>query len=306
MLICAASCSLLGKAHGVEITQLLPDEFTVTQHWFAWTNDFSIGTKDYKLGMVHRKLFSWSLVQYDFLDNDGQLQASGKMRWLSWGATFDVFDSKEQSLGRVEEKFSWFLPTFNFISPSNTIQAEARLNFWGTSYTVIDPLSREIIAIMHRDFFRLKDDWTVKIVNQDLFLQKEIDPRLFVIVMAFQSDREAWQRQLNQYNKGEDVVFRGSVDADEENPEVSEANLSNVLEKYRGALSAVEPAVEDYEFVDQLVSSKLEAEKEVSNEEKEPNSFEKELAVILPLFEDDQLSESQKSALLNILEKHTN
>lgn len=302
MLICAASCCLVGKADSIEINQLLPDEFCVTQHWFSLTNDFSIGTKDYRLGTVHRKLLSLSL-EYDFLDNNGQLQAFGRMRWFAWGATFDVFDSSFQSLGRIEEKFSWFFPTFNFISPSNMIQAEAKLNFWGTTYTVIDPLSKEIIATMQRDFFRLKDDWAVKIVNQGLFIQKELDPRLFVIVMAFQSDREEWQRQLNKYNHHNDFVVRGAVNINVENTENSNS-LSEQLEKYREALSTVEPAKEDYEFVDQLVTSKFTVEKEA--EEPEHNSFEKEFSMILPLLEGNQLSQTQKSALLNILEQHLN
>lgn len=306
MLICAAACCMVGKADCIEINQLLPDEFTVTQHWFSLTNDFSIDTKEYKLGSVHRKLFSWSLVQYDFLDNDSELQATGKMRWLSWGATFDVFDSNEQSLGRVEEKFSWFFPTFNFISPSNRIQAEATLNFWRTNYTVTDPVTKEVIAIMHRDFFRLKDDWTVKIVNQDLFVQKELDPRLFIIVMAFQSDREEWQRQYNRLKNqhNDDFVARAVVNGSDDNSENAENDLSEQLDKYREILATVEPTKEDYEFVDQLVASKFKTDREVSEEEAELNSIEKEFAMILPLLETDELSKTQKSALVNILEQH--
>lgn len=307
ILICAASCCLLGKSDAIEINQLLPSEFSVTQHWFSWTNDFSIATKEYKLGIVHRRLFSWSLVQYDFLDNNDQLQATGKMRWFSWGATFDVFDAAEQSLGRVEEKFSWFLPKFNFISPSNKILAEAQLNFWGTTYTVVDPISKETIAIMHRDFFRLKDDWTVKIVNQELFIQKELDPRLFVIVMAFQSDREEWQRQIQYYNNhnntDDEFISRSVEGAVEENTENSESNFSELLEPYREALSSIEPAKEDFELVDDLVTSKLEAARD--SEETEV-AAETEFALILPLFEDEELTQAQKSALLVILEQHLN
>lgn len=131
------------------------------------------------------------------------------MRWLSLVAVFDVSDSKGQPLGRVEEKPTLIIPVFRIFSPANVILAEATLTSFGTTYNIVDPLSNKTIATLHRDFFRLKDDWTVKIVNRELFIQKNIDPRLFILITAFQTDREAWKKQINSSSRSSaDQVFQ--------------------------------------------------------------------------------------------------
>jgi uncharacterized protein YxjI len=71
---------------------LRPEHFTVSQRWLSWTSDYDIETKEFKLGYVHRKLFSLG-IEYDFYNVYDELEAKANMRWLSWGATFDVVDT---------------------------------------------------------------------------------------------------------------------------------------------------------------------------------------------------------------------
>lgn len=306
-LLLGVFCCFSSNSQAIEINELLPEEFKVTQHWFSWTNTFSIGTKDYNLGTVSRSLLSWSYVQYDFYDNVEVLQASGKMRWLSWGAVFDVEDANKAPLGRIEEKFSWFFPSFSFISPENVIQAEAHLNFWGTTYTVIDPLSGQTIALMHRDFFRIKDDWTVKIVNQELFLKKEIDPRLFVIVMAFQTDKDKWGNDNNfKYDitssSFEEVQTTDLAKKIENKLKSPESNLLSLVEFNKEKLKDITLADEDFEWVDSLFTKKsleLEENFEILN-------LEEESTVILSLFQEENLSPAQQKAFWLILESRLN
>lgn len=311
------------KSQGIAFVEL-PDEFTVTQHWFSWTTAFTIGTKDMKMGTVHSKFFSLSWIQYDFYDNDEKLQASGKMRWFSWGATFDVTDAEEQSLGRVEKKFTWFFPTFHFISNTEQILAEACLNFWGTTFTVIDPVSQQTIATMHRNFLRLKDDWTVNIINRDLFVQNGLDPRFFVIVMAFQSDDEAWNRQQHNKNNNIALVLGGNVrksDFESKMTFIKELKTSKskkpvedqveglriLLNEYSHILPVIEPSEEDFESVDKAVTAKMEKENTVAEEnESEFTYLERGFMMLLPMLDSDELSASQKNALFKMLDHRLN
>ena len=178
----------------------LPMEFTVSQRWLSWSSDFDIDTPDYKLGYVHCKVLSL-LTQYDFYDNNDVLKAKGVMRWFSWGATFDVSDAQDALIGRVEERVLNFLPTFEIISPANNILAVAKLNVLGTTYTFTDPVSQREIATLQRSFWALKDDWTMKITDPELFATKQIDPRLFILVAVFQSDSDV-QAAYDMLNSG--------------------------------------------------------------------------------------------------------
>lgn len=194
------SCFVLVSVNASQIT--MPDEFYVISRWMSLTRTFDIETKQYRLGYVHRKFFSL-LPQYDFYDLTDQLQAKARMRFFSFGAIFDVTDAADAPIGTVEQKVFTFFPTFTMISPAGEILATAKLNFWGTRYTITSPLFQQPIATLYRPFFRLKDDWTVSILEREAFLGSKIDPRLFIVVMAFQTDMDYWRAlQNNQNNSG--------------------------------------------------------------------------------------------------------
>jgi uncharacterized protein YxjI len=181
----------------------LPDEFYVTQHWLSLTSGFDIETNTLKLGTVHRRFFSWT-TQYDFYDTNGELDATAKSRFWSLGASFDVWDINDHAIGRVDQKLLTFFPTYQIISNTDEVLAKAKMNLWGTTYYVTDPNTSLEIAQIYRSFFRLKDDWTVKIVNRNLYEAKSIDPRLFVTLAVFQSDvdtRERYRRWQEEQNR---------------------------------------------------------------------------------------------------------
>ena len=178
----------------------------MTQRWLSWTTTFDIETDQMKLGTVHRKFFSLSPVRYDFYDYAENLQAYATMRWFSWGATFDVADAKDQPIGTVEQRIFTFFPTFDIISPQGHILATAKMNFWGTTYSIKDPVSQEEMATLWRPFLRLKDNWLVTLTNPELYAQRQIDPRLFILVMAFQTDREAWAAERERRRRALDSM----------------------------------------------------------------------------------------------------
>ena len=222
------------------------------------------------------------------------------MRWFSWGPIFDVTDADEQPLGRVEERFSWFFPTFEIISAANIIQAQATLNFLGTTYTISDPLSKLTIATMHRNFIRLKDDWKVKIIDRELYEQKNIDPRLFIVVMAFQSDMDdiKSESKSNYQAKSMKKITEHGDGQDRMNA------LRAQLEYYRDLSMATVPTEEDFESVDRMVTWKMNEENSFSTgEESKITYLERGFAALIPIFEENELSPDQKAALFVMLEK---
>jgi len=191
----------------------LPDEFYVTQHWLSLTSGFDIETNTMKLGTVHRRFFSWT-TQYDFYDTNGDLDATAKSRFWSLGASFDVSDVNEHAIGRVDQKLLTFFPTYQIISNTGEVLGKAKMNLWGTTYYVTDPNTSLEIAQIYRSFFRLKDNWTVKIVNRDLYEAKSIDPRLFVTLAVFQSDVDTRER-YRRWQEEQDRLRREQEDFSE-------------------------------------------------------------------------------------------
>ena len=311
ILLLLSSLSLL-KA---QLILEMPTQFFVKQHWFSLTNTFDIETKGRKFGTVHRMLLSWT-PQYLFYDVEERLHAKAKMRFFSWGATFDVWDVNEQPIGTVDERIFTFFPTFDLYRADGYHAAKAKLNFWGTKYTVRDPLTNEVIAYLWRNFFRLKDNWTVDIVNPVLFEEKQIDLRMFILVMAFQTDRDYWSNYRNYWERGNNsATFIQTHDSDA--LRIAEKNLEQsrmILESHREQLSAFEPTDQDMEFVEKLVERHLNenewainpSEKFPSEEMAQAQVLEQGISLLLPLLESDDLSPSQKSALLLLIDHRLN
>ena len=177
----------------------IPNEFYVNQHWISYTTSFDIESKTKKLGTLYRKIFSLFLT-YELYDPSNAVLATAQARFFSLGAYFDVKNSEGNLLGTVEEKIFTFFPSFTIYSDGVNKLAQAEMNFWGTTFTVYDAATGEEIALMSRQFFRLKNDWTIKIINRELLKARNIDAKLLMIVLAFQGDQEYWIQQQQQNN----------------------------------------------------------------------------------------------------------
>lgn len=180
----------------------VPNQFFVTERWLSWTTSFDIETLQLRLGTVHRSILSLT-TQYDFYDSDGKFQASARARFWALGTIFDVTDAEGRLIGNVREHLFDFFPTFDLLSLKGEVLAVAKQNLWETTYYVNDPVTSQEIAQLSRSFFRLKDNWSVTVTNPDLFQKKQIDPRFFIIVMAFQTDRDYWSRQKQEQSNPE-------------------------------------------------------------------------------------------------------
>ncbi|CCB86722.1 MULTISPECIES: hypothetical protein [Parachlamydia] len=308
-----ASFGLLRASLSAQLPDPLPEQFTVNQRWFSWTSDFDIETKEYRLGYIHRKFISW-MIEYEFRDIYDQLESRAKARWLSWGAVFDVIDAMDNPLGIVEERIFTFFPTFDIISPTREILAIAKLNFWGTRYTLKDPVTDISMVTLYRPFFRWKENWTVTIENPALFNQKQIDPRLFLIVMALQSDREMWARKRRRNSKSSysKVPFACTMQDLLDTEKLSDTKnafnaLREQLEIYRSILTSVDPSEFDLEQVEEIVETKLQSIEYPSTEnEKGEERIISGLQYLMPLLDSNELTDGQKSALYMLIDYKLN
>ncbi len=195
-------CPLLLASSFLSADQL-PNEFTVTERWLSWTTTFDIETTEGMLGTVHRSPYSL-VPEYHLMDNQENLMAKARMRFLSLLTVFDVEDQYRNSIGSVQQQFTFFFPTIKIISPTGRYLGQAVLNFWGTTYTVSDPTDGHTIAEISRPFLRLKSNWTVKIIDQAAISEKNIHPHLFLTLIAFQVDKEYWDAERRRREAAHD------------------------------------------------------------------------------------------------------
>ncbi|QLZ70167.1 hypothetical protein FOLKNPGA_02972 [Legionella sp. PC1000] len=202
----------------------IPDEMYIKEHWISLTTSYDIETKTRKLGTLYRKFLSL-LLTYEFFDPFDNKLAYAQSKFFSLTAHFDVYDNYENFIGSADEKLFAFFPTFDIYGQDgHTKLAKASMNFWGTTFTIYDPVTDKEMATLYRPFFRLKNDWTFNITNRALFNQKEIDSRVLMTVIAFQGDREYWESTNRNSLRG---VAKKSAQANE----VTSEQVNELLEK---------------------------------------------------------------------------
>lgn len=283
----------------------MPQEFYIKQHWLSWTTSFDVETRQQKFGTIHRRFLSLT-VEYDFYDIFDQFQANARMRIFSFGAVFDVTDNVGHNLGTINQHIFTFFPTFDIVAPNGQILAVAKMNFWGTTYNFKDPMTDQVFAQMYRPFFRFKDDWTVTLLDRNLFNHKQIDPRLFIIVAAFQTDRDFWYAEANRDRNEHKGLQSTSLACKNMNVDlVSRAktvmSLRQNLENYRANLQGIEPSESDVESIDQFIETYLSEQNGHlhANEDR----LCKGISLLLPALDGNDLTPNQKSALFLMIDK---
>jgi uncharacterized protein YxjI len=268
----------------------VPSEFFIKQRWLSWTTAFDVETRSQKIGSVHRRFLSLT-VEYDFYDYHEVLQANARMRIFSFGAIFDVTDPTGNYLGTINERIFTFFPTFDILSADGEILTTAKMNFWGTKYDLRDPVTDRVFAKLYRPFIRFKDDWTVQVTDRSLLSHKGVDPRLFIIVAAFQTDMDFWRAQLNNTEtKGKCISFSNETIL----------SLKERLAAYPSSFKDVEPTEKDVANVDQFIEEYLSNQN--STIDSEENRILKGIDLLIPLLDGDELTVSQKSALFLMMD----
>lgn len=166
----------------------LPAIVDLVEHPLNLSLSFDIEAEGRILGNIHRRLLS-SRTEYDLYDRENYHLASAKVRLDSPALIFDLVDGGNNSLGRVEERSSFFFPTFALFSSQEELQLIGEIDFWGTRYTIKEPREKKIIAFL----IRARESWRVEIIDELAFQQININPALFITVMALEADRGCWR-----------------------------------------------------------------------------------------------------------------
>ena len=188
------SIFLMSPAHAFD----LEERMYLAEHYVSYTTSYDVSTDEKKLGTLYRRVLSLN-TKYDYYNLQNKLLATAESHFFTFGAHLDVFDDNKVLLGTVEEKiFSWF-PSFEIFSPDGVRLASASMNFWGTTFTLYDGRSTRVLAEMSRNFFRVRNYWTINIKDRERITERQIDPRLLLTVLAVQGDIE----YLEQYRRRE-------------------------------------------------------------------------------------------------------
>lgn len=279
----------------------IPDEFKITEHWISLTTSYDVETKTRKLGTLYRKFFSF-LLTYDFFDPFDNKIATAQSRFFSLTAHFDIYDNKDSLIGMAEERLFSFFTTFDiYARDASTKLVRATMNFWGTTFTIYDPLTDQEMAIMHRPFFRMKNDWTIKITNKELYARRHIDSRLLMTVLAFQGDKEVWEN--NFYNS----IAKFSMPAQQAsnvtpNQISSLQNKLQVLSKEAGLLSVMKPNQDTMEaIVSELDNDYKNLHGNDDANQTDQEKFNGFTNYCLNLLESGDVSEVKKKAIIFLL-----
>ena len=280
----------------------IPDEFKITEHWVSLTTSYDIETKTRKLGTLYRKFFSL-LLTYEFFDPFDNKLATATSRFFSFTAHFDIYDTRENLLGMAEERFFAFFPTFDMYGRDGATKLlKASMNFWGTTFTIYDPLTDEEMAYMHRPFFRIKNDWTIKITNRDLFSRRHIDNRLLMTVLAFQGDKEYWENY--NYNS-----LKKSLNSAEQVDDVTPVQINALRDKLH-AVSRQKGFINNKQLNHQALevfAAELDTDYKNLHGKDEPGlgaqeRFDGFANYCLNLIESDAVSDLKKQAIIKLLQ----
>lgn len=283
----------------------IPDELYIKQHWISYTTSYDIETRTRKIGSLYRKLFSF-LLTYEFFDSLDNKLAIAKSKFFSYTAYFDIYDVDDNKLGAAREKFWSFYPTFDiYAADSLTKLATAKMNFWGTTFNIYDPLTRKKMAEMRRPFFRMKNDWNFRITNEELFNKKDIDSRVLLTVIAFQGDSEYWKSIENKHSVTS-IAPLGSETQNTIDKLLQKINSFHQTDELRGLK---EPELSTLNSVANEIDEQYQKlnidESFVTNSNEEMTFF---VSFCLKLLESDQLNPMKKKAILILLKNrlHTN
>jgi len=177
----------------------LEKKMFLNQHVLSYTTSYEVSSQDKRLGTIYRRFFSLN-TKYDFYDTKKQLISSAHSRFFTFGAHFDIYDDTETNiLGTVEEKIFSFFPTFDLYAKDGTRLGQAKMNFWGTNFTLYGDMGNtHVLAIMSRSFWRWKHDWAIDVKDMAHLKAKNIDPRFLMTVLAIQGDQEDLARRRQQ------------------------------------------------------------------------------------------------------------
>lgn len=245
------------------------------------------------LGLIKRHITGsvWSrrIPQYDLYSAKDGFEAVAKVDSTDrkYRVVFSIKDKNDQSLGSVEENWentSYFSynPTIEIYSADQELLAIGKSNFNRTSFTLIDPIDEHVLVSAASQEVLFLGNWLV-LIEDPQFLNR-VDSRLLILSLSISPDK-AFHYRICGYKPSS----------------ASASAFQAALELYEGQFEGIEPTEEDADFVRSFTEPLLiEAQEEIEPQE---DPVEKGFKTLMPLLDDNALTEKQKSALLLLMKQ---
>ncbi|MDP1836783.1 MAG: hypothetical protein Q8K75_12770 [Chlamydiales bacterium] len=186
----------------------LPNSFQITGYSTRENATWNLETPDTHYGYITRVL-QGNWPEYILYYVNGKIHARATVR-ESINGSVDVVSSLGKKLGNVTNRFWVFTPKLDIYNNEGEWLATLKLNFFGTKATLYPADSQEPIATLTRPYFAVGDKWTVNITDPEAMQNLGIDPRLVIMAVVVQTDKEwldkersrqAWQKFFEEQAK---------------------------------------------------------------------------------------------------------
>lgn len=211
------SLSLIPTCCAAQTHLLIPNKFYIRENAIGITRHYDLESKEQKFAYLERH--STDHKTYTLYDTQQDTLTKIYSHVLSQTTYFEIYDAEQKKIGMVEEYFYASYPSFNIYLGDNKFPtASAKMNFWGTTFTLKDVLTHQEIAELSRPYFRLQNEWTVFIKEPVLLDKRRIDAKLLLSVVSIQCDEENWQpMKLKHPNAPSEAQIAQTIkDLDEE------------------------------------------------------------------------------------------
>ncbi len=210
VILLATSSFAMSQTNEVEMAK----EFNVKQLWLSNNFFYTIKKDERTIGNLVQRDSKYPLM-YELFDAQNKRLTSVDYLYNNQNDHFDIYDDNHQLLGSTDEYLNQFFPAFNIYFPGSTAPvAEAKMNFWGTTFSIYDTETGKKMAEMTRSYFRQSNYWNFRVTNNHIFDAKNFPPKLWMTIIAIQADSMLYKTYhgLNSAITNRIKVTRFSVD----------------------------------------------------------------------------------------------
>jgi hypothetical protein len=273
--------------------------------WLAFNSEFILENAGKKIGKITRSFFTWD-VEYEFYDERDQLQATALMKpsILPFIYTpFKIRDANYQLLGEAQETWYFFRPSFDIFNSQRKLIAACQSNFLKTIFTIKDSDTKKTLAVLKRPYFSwLGRSWSVTLVEPDLLAEKQISLPCIYLMAIYQSDKEKVTCLTKMFTSAlrsatlQDTPFQDALDP-----------FMPFLAQYgETAITAEDVEVALAAFEAKIATLRPPKSKKEKRDWNDSKRNEKAIQLVEQMVQEDELTTSQKCALIKLLKEKFN
>lgn len=294
-LLLASSLVMISNEINALIEIPATDVFYIDTPSMKYDNAFYIiRSAEETMGFIHRDI-AFSLVSgkppsYDMYTKKDGLQASANVIHSEEvnRVVFEITNNEKALLGTVEENWNYrnMYPFFELYSASHELIATGDFDFWGHTFTLINPNDGHVLATSSSGLFTA----TYTIHLKEPQFVRQLDPCLFIYVNSLAMDGFVYHN--SRMSKNVKSMEHVSTQA-------NQSSLISEIDAYRSLYDGVVPSEEDIDFMKAFTKPLL--QEQLDSESSEQDRVEKTISSMIPLLKDTSLTKEQRCALLLLM-----